>query len=249
MSKVLGALVLVGAVVTAPGLLGCVMSSPTRPMRVLDATSEGPARADGLVVFLPGFGDHAGHFERHGLLRTVEEETGYDAIAANAHFGYYRVYNLVERLEEDVIAPARRAGYREIWLVGVSMGGYGALSYAERHPEDVDGIILLAPYLGESEVVESVKGAASVAGWEPPEDSGDVRVDQSRNVWAWLRGRVRERDVPIYIGYGEADPSAEDHALLGGALPEGHAFPRGGGHNWYAWKPIFAEVAAVALAR
>ena len=57
-----------------------------------------------------------------------------DMVAVEAHYGYYATRTVVTRLREDVIAPARAQGYTQIWLVGVSMGGLGALLYVRAYP-------------------------------------------------------------------------------------------------------------------
>ena len=62
----------------------------------------------------------------------------------DAHVGYYLDRNLVERVESAVIAPARRAGCRRTWMLGISLGGLGALLCARAIPE-VERVILLAP--------------------------------------------------------------------------------------------------------
>ena len=74
--------------------------------RVLDHAEHGPERADGLVVFLPGFGDDGGVFERYGLVDIVHEQTRFDALGAHAHFGFYRDFSVLPRLESDVVGPA-----------------------------------------------------------------------------------------------------------------------------------------------
>lgn len=45
--------------------------------------------ADGLIVFLPGFGDGPEAFDRNGLLEIVREiAPTYDVVATDAHFAY-----------------------------------------------------------------------------------------------------------------------------------------------------------------
>lgn len=236
----------------APFLLlaGCFLTSPTPPIRVLDHTEHGPERADGLVVFLPGFGDDGGVFERYGLVDIVHEQTRFDALGAHAHFGFYRDFSVLPRLESDVVGPALRLGYERIWLVGTSMGGFGAVSYAAAHPDEVAGVILMAPYLGEPEVLDEIR-AAGLDAWSPGEIEGPAgdRSDVTRRNWAWIKAQLAADDgTPIYLGYGEQDPSVADFQLLQNALPEGRAFSIPGPHGWLAWTPVFDELADRALA-
>ena len=48
------------------------------------------------------------------------------------------------------------AGYENIWLLGISMGGLGTLLYASEYPEQVDGVVLLAPFLGDRSAIETI---------------------------------------------------------------------------------------------
>jgi pimeloyl-ACP methyl ester carboxylesterase len=80
-------------------------------------------------------------------------ETGraVDILLVDAHLGYYAARTVLERLRHDVIGPARTR-YESIRLIGVSMGGLGALLYAARYPGHVTDVALLAPFVGEARV-------------------------------------------------------------------------------------------------
>ncbi len=231
-------------------LAGCLLTSATPPLRVLDHTVRGPGRSEGLVVFLHGLGDDAGSFERRGVIDAVHAQ-GWDAIAVGAHFGFYRGFTLIDRLAQDVVGPARAMGYRKLWFVGLSMGGFGALSYAQAHPRDVDGLILIAPYLGEARVLAEVRRDGPEV-WEP----GDLeamtkgRERKTRAVVAWLLEQTRsERGMPIFLGFGVEDPGAEGHRWLASLLPPDRVYPRAGGHKWTVWAPLLDELLPVALGR
>lgn len=102
-----------------------------------------------LIVFLPGIGDLAADFAARGFIGPIAQSgLAADAVAVDAHYGYYARRSVIDRLAHDVVLPARKRGYWEIWLVGISMGGLGALSYATQHPEHLDRVVLLAPDLG-----------------------------------------------------------------------------------------------------
>ncbi|MEM9067626.1 MAG: alpha/beta fold hydrolase [Myxococcota bacterium] len=216
-------------------LSGCFLSSPTPPLRFLDHTTS-PAQARGLVVFLHGLGDNAASFERYGLVETAREY-GWDSIAVGSHFGFYRSFSIVDRLEQDIIGPATRMGYRKIWIVGVSMGGFGALSYAQAHPEDIDGVVLFAPFLGEPAVVDEIReqGLNEWRGAMPDEDG---RPRQTAKIWRWVRAQIESRETPIYLGYGTEDRGAESHAVLANELPEEWVVRRPGVHKWTTWAPL-----------
>src|SRR5262249_34113173 len=120
-------------------LTGCTaFERPTTPMVSEMHPKPGHEPASCLLVMLPGYGDEASDFEEHGFLDAVRRaHVDADITSVEANYGYYRNHSIVTRLHEDVLAPARQRGYRRIVLVGISMGGLGAVATARMHPEDV----------------------------------------------------------------------------------------------------------------
>ncbi len=112
-------------------LFGC---SPSRPTKVpIDTLFYGTGGENGgtLIVFLPGYGSAARDFEKNGFVETVRAQNpSIDVTSVDAHFGYYKERTLVERLRQDAIHPAMQSRYEEIWIVGTSMGGLGAVLFA-----------------------------------------------------------------------------------------------------------------------
>ncbi len=99
----------VGVVVLIAVLQGGCYITKTAivPMPVIQYAAM--AEADGLIVFLPGFGDGPEAFDRNSLLEIVREiAPTYDVVATDAHFAYYRKQNVVQRLHADVIEPIAR---------------------------------------------------------------------------------------------------------------------------------------------
>jgi pimeloyl-ACP methyl ester carboxylesterase len=133
-----------------------------------------------------------------------------------------------------VVLPARSRGYREIWLVGISMGGIGALSYMVHYPGHIARALLLAPYLGEPEWLR--EGADP----KPELPQADARR-HVRNLWRWIREHHREQAVRprLYLGYGLRDRFAAANALFGKHLPERHVLAVPGGHDWRTWKRLW----------
>ncbi|MBK8239761.1 MAG: alpha/beta hydrolase [Deltaproteobacteria bacterium] len=129
------------------GLLLAIACAPktTIPIGTHPHPASSPAAASRtLLVLLPGRGDLGEDYARHAFVARAHAEAGVDVITVDAHFGYYADRTLRERLHEDVLAPAR-SRYENIWLLGISMGGIGALLTAEKYPDDVDGLLLIAP--------------------------------------------------------------------------------------------------------
>lgn len=202
------------------------------------------------MAFLPGVFAMPHEFVENGFVAELRRHRiAADVLLVDAHLGYYSERSIVERLQSDVIAPARAAGYAQIWLVGISLGGYGALIHSAALRNDpagrVDGIVVIAPYPGDYRVVGAVEDAGSLARWTAPARSlppngFDVTL------WRWLQGYAKARNdtqeqplPPLYLGYGLDDRFAATDALLAGALPTSHVFTAPGGHDWPVWRAVW----------
>jgi len=149
-------------------------------------------RSETLLVFLPGAYLKPDEFEREGFINAVRERhLAADSLLVDADVSYYYDQTLSERLHADVIEPQRAKGYKSIWLVGISIGGFGALIHELSRPGSVDGIVALAPYLGRRVLGAEIIKAGGLRAWQAP--SGplpDEEVD--RKLWpdALPEGRV-----------------------------------------------------------
>lgn len=160
-------------------------------------------------------------------------------VAPNAHFGYYKDRILEHRLTDDVIRPAKAKGYEKIWLAGVSMGGLGSILYLREHPEYIDGILLLGPYLGDESIVAEISAAGGVEKWEPGPYDGDE--DWQRMIWDWLKQYCANPagKTPIYLGLGNKDRYFAAQKLLADCLPKDRVISVDGGHDAPTFKKIW----------
>lgn len=231
---------------------GCYfVQSPSRPVPALTVVREEGTRQDCLVVFVPGMLDGADTFFDHGFPQDLlRSGAACDSVAVNLHSRYYAQVGIAEIVWEDVLSPAVARGYDEIWLVGVSMGGLGALLTASEHAQYVDGVILLSPYLGDEAFVRQVADAGGLDEWRPPETMPERRDETSYSLflWTWLRGYVDdpEQMPELYLGFANGERLAPAAETLARALPEGHVVPRDGGHGWATWRPMFRTLLARA---
>jgi S-formylglutathione hydrolase FrmB len=174
----------------------------------------------------------------------------YDIVAADAHFGYYRKRSLIERLDHDVMAPLRNAGYRELWLVGASMGGHGAVAYARVHPERVAGLLLFAPYMGPRDVVAEVKRAGGLCKYRAPAKYVDDQEGFARANFGFLQTRICERhDLSVWLAVGDSDKLLAADQVVGQALEPARFLTLPGGHGWKVWTPAIESIAPRALSQ
>lgn len=208
-------------------------------------------RADTLLVLLPGAYSTPGEFLREGFVEALNDNRlAVDALLVDAHLGYYNARNILERLETDVIAPARRDGYRAIWIAGISIGGFGGLLYAQTHPGELAGVVALAPYLGERALAADIANAGGLARWRGPLEAApgsDPRRPGEAALWQWLRGYAGTHAAfgarpPLYLGYAVGDRFAFSHRLLAAALPPERVFTTEGGHDWPEWMRLWRRM-------
>ncbi|MDO9360523.1 MAG: alpha/beta hydrolase [Polaromonas sp.] len=228
-------------------LLGaCSFLRPaTVPMATVWDKAGCSAKPAALLVFLPGAYSTTDEFVREGFVREVRaRRIDADIVMVDAHTGYYQRRTVIDRLEADVLAPARAQGYRSLWLVGISIGGFGALIHEEQRPGNVTGIVTLAPYLGERPMAGEIQAAGGLRTWKAPARPLEAEQTDLR-LWRWLQSHVGQTTPPIYLGYGTEDRFADRHRLLAAALPPQQVFTTPGGHDWPEWRRLWQQMLPV----
>lgn len=240
---------LVCLLLLASGASGCAFLRAARtPMERVAFREQGPAKARGAVVLLPGFGDRPEAFEQNGFVAAlVKAAPAFDVFAADAHFGYYRKRSLLDRLERDVIGPLRARGYREIWVAGASLGGFGAVAYARKHPALIRGVMLFAPYMGPKEVVQEV-AAVGLCKYDKLPGPKENEANFARANFVWLKQQACvDRTVSLWLAVGAEDRLRRPDGVLGSALDPSHVLVLPGGHGWKVWTPALEKLAPTAL--
>lgn len=195
-----------------------------------------------LLVLLPGIGDSEAVFTEHGFIDAIRKRNlPIDIISANATIGYYAKRTLLERIETDILAGARKAGYEQIWFGGVSMGGLGSLLVAQKIGREMTGIALIAPYLGDDAVQNEIKTAGGLAQWQPAAKPDETEYE--RTLWTWLKAATETPDTapPIYLLSGDQDKLSLGHRLLGAVLPPERRFRTRGAHDWAPWLKLWVD--------
>jgi pimeloyl-ACP methyl ester carboxylesterase len=222
-------------------LAGCglVFRAPA-PIPAIAYPAAGNPPSRDLLMLLPGRGDRAHSFANEGIVAIAQHAAAnLDVVAVDATTGYYIHRNLTQRMMADVVEPARARGYRAKWIAGISQGGLGALLFAQLHPQEVSDVVVVAPFLGDEEVIAEIERAGGLAGWRPPAKLDPD--DYQRALWRWLRGcTVEGQTCPrIFLGFGTEDRFARALRLLAAVLPPEQVATVPGGHTWDPWRQLF----------
>ena len=264
---------------TSAGLSGCALLPratvvPLASLRLpgpCAGSNASPQPAPVLLVMLPGAYSLPPEFIDEGYVAPLRARgLDVDVLIVDSHLGYFSNGTILQRLRLDVVGPARERGYRQIWFVGISLGGYGALAYAAVHGNDprfgIDGVVAVAPYLGGRRLLAEITDAGGAYSWaakQPPVvgdrvaslAGGGASDDGAREVWRWLVAHAARPmaspnlppTLPVYLGFGTEDRLAEGHRLLATLLAPGYVFRAPGGHDWPPWRALWQQWLALGL--
>lgn len=233
-------------------LFGCYpKGDPGKPIPTLFIPAQKPAQR--LVIVLPGRGDGLGGLQRTGIARVIQSQwPDADVTLSGLTMDYYLQGGAIQRLHDEIVVPARARHYREIWLLGASLGGMGALMYDGQWPDTVDGLILMAPYLGEKPLLQSIATAGGIARWDPGAKPAAVDGNNFQHeLWRYLQTWSREpaRADNVWLAYGDRDSLRESMPALTPLLRPTHVLVRRGGHAWTVWTPATREILAAISAQ
>jgi pimeloyl-ACP methyl ester carboxylesterase len=213
-----------------------------RRLRAIHDTAPGAGAERVMLVMLPGAGDRPEDLVAHGFIRALRQRRlPVDVAAVDAHMGYYLERSIVEHLAADIIVPAQAQRRERLWLMGISLGGTGAVAYAREHGDGVEGVVLIAPFLGTRGLIAEVERAGGLSRWRP----GNAHAhDDERALVAWLKDyRPDDPVLPkIYLGYGTEDRLVPASAMLAQRLPAGRVARVGGGHDWRTWLAVWERL-------
>lgn len=215
---------------------------PPGPLQSRFEPAQPGARAGTLLVLLPGAYDGPADFVREGFVQAVRaRQLPLDLQLVDAHSGYYLRHEIAWRLLNEVLRPARAQGYARVWLCGISLGGYGSLLFAREHGALLDGVFVMAAFLGRRDLPAAIARAGGLSAWDGTLDGADP-TDLA--LWRWLQGYARPTThghPPLWLGYGENDRFIASNRLLGAVLPPGQVLRTPGAHQWRPWQRLWAE--------
>ena len=204
-------------------------------MRSIFSAANSKLQAPTQIIWLPGAYHRAQDFEQEGFVHAVSRRgKPIDLRFVDLEIQHLNDHDSLKRLQSEIVLPARASG-ASIWLGGISLGGLVALDYASSHLDEIDGLCLLAPYLGNRMLINEI-AAAGIAAWEPGELA---ESDAERRIWRYIKTRVDSR--PLFLGYGQGDRFSRAHDLLAAALPAGSVDVVAGGHEWRTWTRLWGN--------
>lgn len=227
-----------------------LLPKPVDPMPTqwIDAPSPGPVRR--LAIILPGRGDDLAALADAGVAAAIQRSRpDFDVVLAEATLSYYMDGRIVNRLHDQIVAPARARGYREIWLAGASMGGVGVTLYEHEHPGELSGLLLMAPFMGKKSLIEEIAAAGGVARWEPGPTPTELNESNSaREQWRVVKSWSNDRTLGdrVWLVCGDGDRLRAASELIGAVLAANHYLMPAGGHAWRVWSPGAEEIFARA---
>jgi alpha-beta hydrolase superfamily lysophospholipase len=182
------------------------------------------------MIWLPGAYHSAQDFLDEGFARAAaQRQVPLDLLFVDLQMQHLDDRDAFQRLRSEIVLPTRDSG-AAVWLAGISLGGLVALDYASSHSGELDGLCLLAPYLGNRMLINEITATSGLAGWEPGELA---ESDAERRIWRYIKTRVDSR--PLFLGYGRDDRFSAAHDMLAAALPADWVEVVAGGHKWGTW--------------
>lgn len=198
-------------------------------------------RADSLVVMLPGAYHSPQDMLAQGFASAVQQRgLALDLRLVELSFAQIAGSDALHLLHDSLLQPARQAGYRRLWLAGISIGGYVSMACAQRYPGLLDGVLLLAPYPGNRMTTGEIRLAGGLQAWQPDTPPA---ADSELAGWYWLKHHATGT-TQAHLGYGREDRFAPGHQLMAAALPAAHVDCIDGGHDWPIWLALWQRFLA-----
>jgi pimeloyl-ACP methyl ester carboxylesterase len=187
------------------------------------------------IVLLPGAQQQLEDFVQAGFdLAIRQRQLPLDLILAAPPQAHLTDRAWLAWLLDQVIRP-QRARPGTVWLGGISLGSFMALRFAAEYPALLDGLCLLAPYLGSRIAAAEIARCGSLGAWHP----GELLVDDDeRCVWRYLRD-LRGPPPHLFLGLGRDDRFADTQRLLSAALPPSSCVWIEGRHEWPVWRQLW----------
>lgn len=195
-----------------------------------------------LLLMLPGAKNTPQQLADYGFIRALRERgLPVDVLVLDAHSDLYLERDDIETLLQRTLDEVRASGYRRIWLLGISLGGTGAMICVTHRSTEIEGMLLLAPFLGTRGIIAEVEAAGGLPHWTAGEISS---CDYERALLERLRQSPPGTAAfpPVFLGYGREDRYRGASNMLSAYLPEQHVCVIPGGHDWETWQLLWQNL-------
>ncbi|MCK4865444.1 MAG: hypothetical protein KAT06_08420 [Gammaproteobacteria bacterium] len=207
-------------------------------------------KTDKLIIFFPGLYDTAEKFKDEEFF-SIARKAGItaDMVSANVNIFHLAKEMMIERIEMDVFEPAKISGYKNIWLVGVSLGGLSSLLFNIKHEQDICGVVTLAPYVANTPLIEDLSEVKEIKYWQPGSDENKLMLERRlQSLWIWLKDKSLNNDLKnIYLGYGKQDRYVGAIKFFEKILDKNHVVTVEGGHTWVTGQKIWQKQLSTRL--
>ncbi|MGH0036385.1 MAG: alpha/beta hydrolase [Myxococcota bacterium] len=248
-----------------------------RPMEyaIYEPADRGAAERLPLVVFLHGGGDAVDCFDEAGVGQALDAALAQGRLAravvvvAEGDLGFWENWVDGSRMYRDWVVrdlvPHVRERYATLdcpagcHVIGISMGGHGALRFALLEPGRFASVTAISAPIMDTDSMLSLANSGFVRFlipvkriWGPGDDREEV--EQADLFVRWTKPEDL-RGMRLVLAWGEADrdrvidSNERFHAHL-----ERHSVPHEaivfeGGHDWTAWTPVLEQALSIQIGR
>jgi hypothetical protein len=228
-------------------LSGCAfLRRPSAEVPALTIAAPSPNGKKRMVIVLPGRSDDIKALQRSGIASVIQQNLpDADVVLVALTMSYYLEGRGMQRLHQQIVQPARQQGYHEIYLAGASLGGMGALMYESEFPNEMSGLILMAPYMGETSLVNVIIEAGGLSQWKADSLPTELkRENATPDEWRVVQSLAtnRERARTVWLVCGQQDQFYGAAQLIAQVLPPANYFEPSGGHTWAVWRRGASQV-------
>lgn len=197
-----------------------------------------PGRVAGTrIILIPGAYQGSKDFIAAGFEAALRDsQLAIDLVLLDLEMEHLTDRSMLDELHGRLMPEARLAGCTQLWLGGISLGAFLALLYAERHPGDCDGLLLLAPYPGNRMILGDIEKFLHASEGQPE----PAELAEERRVWRFLR-EPPPQSAQLWLGFGSADRYADAHRQMARSIPGTQVHEIPGVHDWPVWLRLWKQ--------
>ncbi len=227
---------------TALALSACAFNGNSHePLTIQKISADKPTK--NLLVMFPGINSPGTDFIDHGFVDLFREHyKNTDILLVDTRLAYITAGNIAYRINNEIIHPAKKLGYNNIWLLGISLGGLSVLEFDKHYPNQVKGIVLIAPYLGSFKAIKALATTSNLQQKQQWADANRDNTNKTIQLWRHILKISRpsaKQSVQLLLAYGKNDRYNKSHQLLASLLTNKHVTTIDGSHGWITWEKIW----------